>query len=84
MVSYLACVKTNMEAHEMIQNCELVYSINREKIYVPIFAVRICLEYSGQNKYLFQMKWFCEWPWLYYSGKMIVLKFLKLIASWLV
>ena len=30
MVSYLAHVKTNVETHEMIQNCGLVYFINRE------------------------------------------------------
>ena len=31
--SCLACIKTDVEAHEMIQNCELVHSINREKLY---------------------------------------------------
>ena len=30
MVSYLAHIKTNVETHEMIQNCGLVYFINRE------------------------------------------------------
>ena len=30
MVSYLARVKMNVETHKMIQNCGLVYFINRE------------------------------------------------------
>ena len=33
MVSHLACVKTDVEAYETIQNSGLVYSIHREKLY---------------------------------------------------
>ena len=43
--------KTDVEAHEMVQNCGIVYSINREMPYQPItftFAARIYLEYSDQ------------------------------------
>ena len=29
----IACVKTNVEAHETIQNCGLVYFIDREKLH---------------------------------------------------
>ena len=36
MVSYLAHVKMNVETHEMIQNCGLVYFINIEKTHQPI------------------------------------------------
>ena len=32
MDSHLACVKTDVEAPKMIWNCELVYSINRQKL----------------------------------------------------
>ena len=31
--SCLACIKTDVEAHETIQNCGLVHSIDREKLY---------------------------------------------------
>ena len=44
---HLACVKTDVEAHETIWNCGLVYSIDREKPHLLItfsFAVRICSE----------------------------------------
>ena len=33
VVSHLACVITNVEAHETIWNCVLVYSIDREKLH---------------------------------------------------
>ena len=46
MVSYLACVKTHVEAHETIWNYGLVYSIEREKN----FAARIRLEYNYSNQ----------------------------------
>ena len=49
---WLAHVKTDVEAHEMIQSYGLVYSINREKPHQPItfsFVERMCLEYSDQN-----------------------------------
>ena len=45
------CVKTDVEADEMIWNCGLVYSIDREKPHYLItfsFAVRIHSEYSDE------------------------------------
>ena len=32
MVSYLACVKTDVEVHEKIRNCGLFYSIDRKSL----------------------------------------------------
>ena len=52
IVSYLACVKINVETHDMIQNSGLVSSMDREKPHRPItfsFVVRICSELSDQN-----------------------------------
>ena len=51
MVNFLACVKTDVEALEVIRNFRLVCSIDREKPHQPItynFAARIHLEYGGQ------------------------------------
>ena len=51
MVSCLACVKTDVEAHETCQKCRLVYLINREKHHQPItfsFVEKIHSEYSDQ------------------------------------
>ena len=51
MVSCLAYVKTDMETHEAVRNCKIVYSIHREMPYQPItfsFAARICSEHSDQ------------------------------------
>ena len=33
VVNHLICVKTDVETHEKIQNCGLVYSIDREKLH---------------------------------------------------
>ena len=37
LYSHLACIKTDKETHEMIQNCGLAYSIDREKLHQQIF-----------------------------------------------
>ena len=39
MVGYLACVKTDVEAHEMIQYCGLAYSIDRESLIGQLLSV---------------------------------------------
>ena len=73
MVSCLACVKTDMEAHEMVRNCEIVYSINREMPYQPItfsFAASICSEYSDQVFISGEMGF--QWLRLHYNGEMIL------------
>ena len=41
MVSCLACAKTDVEAHEIIWNCELVYSIDRKKAHQPYYCGKI-------------------------------------------
>ena len=51
MVSYSACVNTDVETHEMTWNCELLYSIYKEMPCQPItfsFTMRIRSEYSDQ------------------------------------
>ena len=53
MVSYLACVKTDVEVHEKIWHCGLFYS-TIEKALSAKFAVRITSEYSDQC--VFQVK----------------------------
>ena len=85
MVSYLACVKTNMETHEMIQNCGLIYSIDREKIHLPVTS-----NFCSEN--LFRIQWA---KLMFISSEMVLqvtlailqwkdsilsMKFLKLIA----
>ena len=81
MVSYLACVKTDMEAHEIIWNCRLLYSIDREKPYQPVtfsFAVRICSEYGDHFKWNGFTSGFCC---ITKNDSVLLMKLVKLVTG---
>ena len=65
---FIACTKTNVEAHKTIQNCGLVYSMDREKLHQLILRQDF-VQHIPSDQMFIQVKWYSKELWLHYNEK---------------
>ena len=67
VVSHLACVK-NVKTHKTIQNCGLVYSIDREKLH-QLMLPQEFIQSIGSDQIFISGEMAFRKNWLHYSKK---------------
>ena len=83
VVSHLACIKTDVEAHKVIRNCGLVYPIDREKLHQLILQEEFVHNIARDQMFISDKMVFQIHNWLHYNenDSVFLIKLLKLIRS---